>query len=305
MKNKTIKQTNENLIIDTVYAKTIVQTMKGNYDWFGTTYNMNIYRGCNQGCIYCDSRSSCYQVKNFDTIRVKENAPLIIERELSSKRKKGIIGLGSMSDPYNIFEKNLLFTRDSLKAINKHNFGVFIITKSDLVLRDIQIFKEINNHSVCNIAITITTAKDNLQARIERNTPTTSKRFDVVKELSKNGIYVGVMMMPILPFINDTVENIERIVELANQANAKYIYPSFGVTLRDNQRDYFFDRIGEELKNQYINTFGNAYMCVSPNHGVLKNHFEKLCDKYGILYKMSDIIKASKDYVKSTQMSLF
>ena len=300
-----ISKLNENQIIDFVYTKTIVQPIKGNYEWFGTTYNMNIYRGCNQGCIYCDSRSSCYQVKNFDTVRTKKDAPLIVEQELSSKRKKGIVGLGSMSDPYNVYERDLNYTRESLRAINKHKFGVFIVTKSDLILRDIDIFKKITNHSVCNIAITITTAKDNLQKRIERNVSSTSKRFDVVKELSDKGIYVGIMMMPILPFINDTIQNIESIVELANKANAKYIYPSFGVTLRDNQRDYFFDKIGEDLKKKYINTFGDSYMCVSPNYLVLKRHFEKLCRKYGILYRMSDIIKASKEYIKSTQMSLF
>ncbi len=288
-----------------VYAQKLVQTVKSRHSWFGTSYNMNIYRGCDQACIYCDSRSSCYQVKNFDVIKAKKDAPLKVEYELSKKRRKGIIGLGAMSDPYNRHESELEYTRKSLIAINKHCFGVFVITKSDLVLRDIDIFKEINEHSVCNVALTITTASDLLQGRIEKNSSTSKERFAAIKKLSDNNIYTGILMMPILPFINDTIENIEEVVELAHANNAKYIYPSFGVTLRDNQREYFFNKIGEDLTKKYKKEFGNKYMCTSPNYKKLKKHFEELCDKYGILYKMNDIIEESKKYINNIQMSLF
>lgn len=288
-----------------VIAKKLVQTIKGDYPWFGTTYNMNIYRGCNQGCIYCDSRSSCYQVKDFDTIKAKMDAPIKVEQELAIKRRKGIIGLGSMSDPYNYYETKLNYTRNSLKAINKYEFGVFIITKSILVLRDIDLFKKISVHSVCNVALTITTANDLLQSRIETNSSSSSDRFRAIKELSEQGVFAGILMMPILPFVNDSIENIIEIVKLAHLNNAKYIFPSFGVTLRANQREYFLDKIGDKLKAQYISTFGDSYMCSSPNQAELRKEFEKLCDKYGILYRMSDIIEESKKYIKTTQMSLF
>jgi len=288
-----------------VDAVKLVQTIKNDYSWFDTSYNMNIYRGCDQGCIYCDSRSSCYQVENFDTIKAKKDAPIKVEYELSNKRRKGIIGLGSMSDPYNQYEKELEYTRKSLIAINKYCFGLFVITKSDLVLRDIDIFKEINEHSVCNIALTITTGSDLLQGRIERNSSSTKERFAAIKTLSNNNIFAGVLMMPILPFINDTIENIKEIVELAHLNNAKYIFPSFGVTLRDNQREYFFEKIGKELTEKYKKVYGKKYMCISLNHKELRKYFEELCDKYGILYKMSDIIEESKKYINNIQMSLF
>ena len=288
-----------------INASKLVQTGDSDHSWFDASFNMNIYRGCNQGCIYCDSRSSCYKVLNFDTIKAKIDAPKKVEYELSTKRKKGVIGLGAMSDPYNQYEAELNYTRDSLKAMNKFRFGVFVITKSDLVLRDIDLFKKINSHSVCNIALTITTSDDVLQKRIETNSSTTSERFEAIKQLSKEGLFAGILMMPLLPFINDTIENITGIVEQARVANAKYIYPSFGVTLRDNQRDYFLDKIGPDLKKKYIDTFGDSYMCVSPIHKELRKHFKELCNKYGILYEMNDIIRESRKHIKTTQMSLF
>ena len=288
-----------------VNAKTIIQTVKGNHSWFGASYNMNIYRGCNQGCIYCDSRSNCYQVHNFDKVKAKRNAPILIENELKSKKNKGVISMGSMSDPYNAFEEKLEYTKQALSSIHKYNFGVFIITKSILVLRDKQILSEINKKNVVNIAITITTANDLLQSRIERNVSSSSQRFLALKELAEKGLFTGILLMPILPFINDTVDNISQIIDLANEANVKYIYPSFGVTLRDNQRDYFLDKIGPELRSKYINTFKDNYMCRSKNIDELKATFTKKCDEYGILYKMEDIINESNKYVKEEQLALF
>jgi DNA repair photolyase len=286
-----------------INAVKIVQSVSEG--WFGATYNMNIYKGCNQGCIYCDSRSSCYQIQNFDTIRAKQDAPLKVEKELSKKRKVGIITMGGMSDPYNYLEKKLEYTRSVLKSINKYQFGVSIITKSTLVLRDIDILKEINKNNAVSIGITITTSNDRLQSRIERNVPSTTERFQALKTLKEEGLYCGVLMMPILPFINDTVENIDGIVEMAHEANVDYIYPSFGVTLRDNQRLYFFEKIGETLTKQYIDEFKDSYLCVSPNHMQLKERFITLCEKYGIVYKMEDIVKGMKENKQNQQISLF
>ncbi len=288
-----------------IYAKKLVQTVKSDYPWFGVDYNMNIYRGCNHGCIYCDSRSSCYQVHDFDTVKVKQDAPIKVENELKSKRKNGVIGLGAMSDPYNYYEKKLKYTKDVLKSISKNQFGVFIITKSDLVIRDIDIFKSISNHSVCNVALTITTYDEELKKEIEPYSPSSSDRFDAIKELSDNGIYTGILMMPILPFINDSIENIENIVKRASEVGANYIYPYFGVTLRDNQKDYYFMNISPKLVKKYKTIYKDSYMCTSLNSKSLKKHFEMLCIKYGILYKMDDIINESKTFIKNNQISLF
>ncbi len=288
-----------------IRVKQLVYPVKGGQSWFGITHNLNIYRGCNQGCIYCDSRSSCYKISDFDTVKVKQEADLMVDLELSKKRKKGIMGLGGMSDPYNNYEKELEYTRNILKSVDKYGFGTTIITKSTLIERDIDVLKNISVHSPVCVALTITTADDRLQGRIERNVPSTSLRFDTIKTLSSNGIYTGVALMPILPFINDTVENIEGIVKKASEAGAKFIYASFGVTLRDNQRQHFFQKIGPELTKKYVRTFGDSYMCASLNHKMLRKKFETLCEKYGIVYKMKDILNGMSDNVKSEQVKLF
>ena len=278
--------------------------MSGGEGWFGATHNMNIYKGCNQGCIYCDSRSSCYQIKEFDRVKVKQDAPLKIESELKNKRTKCVISMGGMSDPYNHLEEELLYTRSALESILKYGFGVHCITKNTRILRDMDLFKKIGKNNIASIGITITTFDDRLQSRIERNVSSTSERFEAIRKLSDEGIFVGIMMMPLLPFINDTIENVESIVRKASQVGAKYIYPSFGVTLRENQRQHFFGKIGEKLSKQYIEEFGDSYICNSPKQKELKAHFKKLCDQYGILYKMSDIINESKKHIKTEQIAL-
>lgn len=286
-----------------INAVNIIQS-GGDHSWFGTTHNMNIYRGCNQGCIYCDSRSSCYQVKNFDTVKAKKDADIKVESELKSKRKSGVMSMGGMSDPYNYLEEELRYTRSSLESMNRYKFGVSCITKNTLLERDIDLYKLINTHSPVIIGVTITTSDDRLQSRIERNISSTTERFQLIKQCVDEGLFTGILMMPILPFINDTLQNIEGIIEQARKAGAKFIYPSFGVTLRDNQRLYFFEKIGEKLTKQYIEEFGDSYMCVSPNQKELKKRFKELCNKYGILFKMKDIVDTSKTYIKTSQITL-
>lgn len=285
-----------------VKAIKIVQSIKEE-GWFGSSFNMNVYRGCNQGCIYCDSRSSCYQVKEFDIVKAKQDAPKLVEKELRGKRKTGVISMGGMSDPYNHIEKKLEYTKQILNSIYKYGFGVSCITKNALVLRDIKLYKKISESMPVCIGVTITTADDLLQSRIERNISSTTERFDVVKQFNDAGIFSGILMMPILPFINDTIRNIESIVIKANEAGAKFIYASFGVTLRDNQRLYFFEKIGKELTDKYIKEFGESYVCTSPNYKALKKRFVELCKKYDILYKMEDIIREMKNSQKKQQLS--
>lgn len=286
-----------------IEAKKIVQSTNGK-GWFGATYNMNIYKGCNQGCIYCDSRSSCYQIEDFDRVRVKDLAPEKVESELKRKRTTGIISMGGMNDPYNQFEKNLEYTRNILKSIKKYQFGVHCITKNTLLLRDIDLFKEININNVVTIGITITTFDDKLQGRIERNISSSTERFEAIRKLRDNNLFTGILLMPILPFINDDLGNIENIVRKAYEVGANYIYPAFGVTLRDNQRDYFFEKIGTKLTQKYIDTFGESYYCESPNSKKLYKRFKELCDKYNILYKMDDIVAEAEKYVTKKQYTL-
>lgn len=212
--------------------------------------------------------------------------------------------MGGMSDPYNYLEEELLYTRGILKSINKYNFGVSCITKNTRILRDLDIYKEIAKHSAVTIGVTITTYNDLLQSRIERNVSSTTERFDIIKQFSEAGIFSGILLMPILPFINDTEENIIAIIEKANEVGAKFIYPSFGVTLRDNQRQYFYQKIGEKLTERYKEEFKDSYMCVSPNHKHLKQIFVEHCNKHGILYKMKDIVIESKKYIKEAQFKL-
>ena len=289
-------------------AKTIISGYSANNSWFGHNYNMNIYKGCCHGCIYCDSRSECYRVENFDEVRAKENALAIIERELKSKRKKGVIGTGAMSDPYNPLEKDYKLTRGALELINRYRFGLSIATKSDLVSRDIDILKAISLHSPVLIKITITTSDDLLCRKLEPNVSVSSDRFATIRKLSEKGVFAGILLMPVLPFLEDTEENILSIIKLAHENGARFIYPAFGVTLRQNQREWFFNKLDEifpSIKEKYITQFGNSYECRSPKAKELWGIFKKECDRLGILYKMEDIIKAYKKGYGETQLSIF
>ncbi len=292
-----------------IKSKTILSKVKYGNEWFGIDYNMNLYRGCSHGCIYCDSRSNCYHIDNFDVPKGKENALILLENELSKKKDKGVIGIGSMSDTYNPFEKEYEQTRGALKLISKYNFGVSIDTKSDMILRDIDLLKEINLKNNVIVKFTITTSSDELSKMIEPNVCVSSKRFQAIKILSDNGIFAGIMMNPVLPFITDSEENIKKIVKLAHESGAKFIHTYMGMTLRENQRDYYFKKLDilfPGLKDKYIKYYGERYNCVVPDYKRLYKVFTDECDKYGILYNMKDIISAYKKSIKTNeQISLF
>jgi len=291
----------------TVKAKTIVTKNKSNA-WFGSEYTMNIYRGCCHGCIYCDSRSSCYRIDNFDEVTAKEDALRIIRNDLQKRRKIGIVATGSMSDPYNPFEEQELLTHNALKLLHAAGFGVTIATKSPLITRDIPVLSDIKKTAPVLAKITITAADDELCSKLEPNAPPSSARFKAVNDLSSSGIFCGILLMPVLPFVTDSEDNILRIVEEAALAGARFIYPSFGVTLRENQRDYFYkqlDSLLPDVKRRYIAAFGDKYVCTSPQAGALWKTFKAACDARGILYKMPDIISAYTSGYQKAQMSLF
>ena len=294
--------------MELIKTKTIMSKVKYGSDWYGIDYNMNLYRGCSHGCIYCDSRSECYHIDNFDVPKGKENAISILENELK-KYERGVVGIGSMSDTYNPQELKYEQTRSALKLISKYNFGVSIDTKSDLILRDLDLLKEINEKNNVIIKFTITTADDKLSKIIEPNVCESSKRFAAIKTLTDNGIYTGIMMNPVLPFVTDTEEIIKELVKKAHESGAKFIHTYMGMTLRDRQRDYYYKKLDERfptIKDKYIDYYKNNYNCMTPDYKKLYKVFKEECDKYGIIYNMKDIINAYKKEIKDNeQISLF
>jgi DNA repair photolyase len=294
--------------MEEIKAKTLLSSYHPNSTWFGHHYNLNIYKGCSHGCIYCDSRSDCYRIEDFDVVRSKENALMILEKELKIKRKKGVIGSGAMSDPYNPQEKIHQLTRQSLQLIDRYRFGVSLTTKSRLIERDLDILIQIKKHSAVLVLMTITTADDDLAAIIEPGASKTSQRFETLRKFANAGIPTGILMMPILPFINDTDSNILQIVKQAKQCGVRYIYPAFGVTLRQNQRDYYYEQLDRHfpgLKQKYIQTFGERYICDSLDARRLSHLFQQECDNLKIITKMSDIIADYQSGVGDEQLKLF
>lgn len=292
--------------MEEIEAKSIVYKTKGS-GWFGADYNMNIYKGCSHGCIYCDSRSECYGIDTFDSVKVKKNALELIRNDLRRKVKKGVIATGSMSDPYNPLEAELKFTRNALELINAFDFGVAIATKSDLILRDIDVMCDIKRYMPVICKITVTTTDDLLAEKIEPNVTRPTKRLEAIKKLSENGIFAGVLMMPVLPFITDSKENILSIVRAVSEAGGQFIYPAMGMTLRQNQRQYYYNKIEEFAPNttqKYIKKYGNRYECAVPNARALYEVFKNECDRLGILYDMSSIIKKSKLGYEDKQLKL-
>ena len=263
--------------------------MKGPDTWFGITYNMNLYRGCQHGCIYCDTRSDCYGIGDISQISVKQNALELLKKELRAKRKdKATIGTGSMNDPYMPVEKELQLVRKALQLIAAEKFPVHIITKSNLVERDTDILQEISKIYVA-ASFTITSASDTLSSQIEPQAPKTSERFKAMELLANKGIYTGITLMPILPFINDTKENIQTIIRRAKDSGASYILPMFGVTLRKGSREYFYSALDKNfpgIKAGYQRYFGNQYACYSSHYKELSDVFFNSCEKSGIATQM-------------------
>jgi DNA repair photolyase len=271
-------------MIKKIKAKTLLSSAKNPDPWFGCKYNMNLYRGCQHQCIYCDSKSECYQIENFADILVKVNAIELLEKELKSKRIRGTIGFGAMNDCYMPIEKKYKLAKRALEVINKYKFPIHILTKSDLVLRDIDLIKEISKEYAA-ISFTITTSDDKLARIIEPYAPLPSERYAAMKRLADAGIYTGITMMPILPFLEDTPENITEIVEEGVKHGAQYIIPGFGMTLRDRQKEYYYKKLDEYfpgMKQKYIKTYGNNYSCWPRNGKQLKEILSELGQKYSI-----------------------
>lgn len=262
---------------------------------------MNIYRGCLHGCIYCDSRSLCYQMNHkFEDIEVKANAVGLLENTLRRKRNKCMIGTGAMSDPYMPIEEKLGNMRKCLEVIERYGFGVTMITKSTKVLRDFDLLKKINEKSKCIVQMTLTTYDEDLCRIVEPNVETTYERFRALEILRDNGIPTVVWLCPILPFINDTEENIRGILDYCVRAKVKGIINfDMGVTLRDGNREYFYKKLDEHfpgLKEKYIRMYGNSYQLSSPNSRQLNMIYKSECIKNGIMCDVNECFEYLNKY---------
>lgn len=257
---------------------------------------MNIYRGCTHGCIYCDSRSNCYNFEHkFEDIEVKENALELLEESLMKKRKKVIISTGSMTDPYIHLEEKLLMTRRSLEIIEKYGCGINILTKSNRILRDIEILDRINKKSKCIVNMTLTTFNENLCKIIEPNVSTSKERYNVLMKMREYNITTIVWLDPILPFINDTEENLKGILDYCIKAEVYGIVCfGFGLTLRDGNREYFYEKLDQffpGLKEVYQKKYGDSYQVTSIHHEKLWRMFKDICEKNNIIWDINELFK--------------
>ncbi len=273
---------------------------------------MNLYRGCQHGCIYCDSRSACYHMEHdFEDIEVKENAIPLLEDALRRKRKPCMIGMGAMTDPYIPLEEQLGHTRQALELIERYGFGATLITKSARVLRDLDLLKRINEQTKSVIQMTLTTYDEELCRKVETNVSTTRERFEALKTLRDAGIPTVVWLCPILPFLNDTPENINGILDYCVDAGVKGIICfGMGLTLREGNREYFYkqlERYFPGLKEQYIRKYGDAYMLDSPNGRELMRLFRRRCEEAGIMHNNEQIFQYLSEFEdkRQEQLSLF
>jgi len=274
---------------------------------------MNLYRGCTHGCIYCDSRSKCYgMMHEFEDIEVKSNAELLLEAALRKKRRRCMIATGSMSDPYMPAEQTLQKTRHAAELVLRYGFGWTVLTKSDLILRDLALMQEIHARTKCVVQMTLTTADDALCRIVEPHVCVTSRRFAVLKTLRDAGIPTVVWLCPILPFLNDTPENISAILAMCAEAGVYGVVCfGMGMTLREGNREYYYaalDRCFPGLKQRYIETYGDAYMLNSPQNSALMRLFHETCERAGMLHDNDAIfryLEAFEDKSAGTQLSLF
>lgn len=272
---------------------------------------MNIYRGCTHGCVYCDSRSLCYRFTHpFEDVEVKQNAPELLERALRSKRQKCMIGTGAMSDPYMHCEEELGLTRRCLEVILRNGFGAAIQTKSDRILRDIDLLEEINRSARCVVQMTLTTWDGELCRILEPHVCDTERRIEVLERMRERGIPTVVWLTPILPWINDTVENVTAILEACAGAGVRGVVDfGMGLTLREGDREYYYaalDRHFPGLKERYIRRYGNAYVLPSANAEALLRVFHGICDDRGMLSTPEDCFRFMRELPeKNRQMSMF
>lgn len=299
----------EALAMDYIPAKHILIRSKSTA-WFGTDHTVNLYRGCCHGCLYCDSRSDCYRNPDFDRVTAKADALRILRDELARKVRPAFIAMGAMSDPYNPFEEELLLTRHALELIDAYDCGVSVDTKSDLIVRDIDLYQSIQAHSPVICKLTVTTVDEDLAAKVEPRAPSPAQRLAAIRSLAQAGLFCGVLLMPVLPFLEDRHEQVLAVVDRSADAGAKFIYPGFGVTMRQGQREYFLRELdrafpGEHLSRRYLARYGDRYRCPSPRARELWEVFAARCRERGLLYQMPHIVSAATRGYGDRQLTFF
>ena len=295
--------------MDYIPAKHILIRSKSTA-WFGTDHTVNLYRGCCHGCLYCDSRSDCYRNPNFDRVTAKADALRILRDELARKVRPAFIGMGAMSDPYNPFEEELLLTRHALELIDAYDCGVSVDTKSDLIVRDVDLYQSIQTHSPVICKITVTTVDEELAAKVEPRAPSPARRLEAIRKLAEAGLFCGVLLMPVLPFLEDRPEQVLSVVDRSADAGAKFIYSGFGVTMRQGQREHFLRELdrtfpGEHLSRRYLARYGDRYRCPSPRARELWEVFTARCRERGLLYQMPHIVSAATRGYGDRQLTFF
>ena len=272
---------------------------------------MNIYRGCVHGCVYCDSRSSCYRFTHpFEDVGVKRNAPELLEDILKRSRERFVVSTGSMCDPYQPCERELKLMRRCLELIEQYGFGASVITKSDLVLRDLDLFESINGKAKSVLQMTLTVADDALSRMLEPNVCTSTRRYEVLKEFQKRGVPTVVWLCPILPYLTDSEENLRAILDMCFDAGVRGVVCfGAGMTLREGSREYYcaaLDRLFPGMSERYRSRYGNAYELVSPNGAALMRIFREECGRRGVLFEPEDCFRFIADMPRrSAQISLF
>ena len=279
--------------MDTVPARQLLTPLRPDMEhFFYAHYNMNLYRGCSHGCIYCDSRSLCYHLTDFDHVRVKKDTLALLDRELRAKRRPGIISLGAMSDPYNPFERVEKVTRGALALCQRHGFGVAFTTKAALCARDADILAKLGHSVPVRACLTLTCASDALCQKIEPNVSPTSQRLEALRTLSEAGVYAGIWLNPVLPYLTDAWSNLEELLVRTHDAGGRYAVCFFGMTLRSGNREYFFralDRDFPGIKEAYLRNYGNQYFCLARDAENLARQYERLCDRLGLAYTFGQI----------------
>ena len=282
-------------------AKRLLMPLAASKDeFFEADYNMNLYRGCNHGCIYCDTRSECYRIDRFDEVRYKQNCITMLEDELRRKKKAGIVFLGSAGDPYNALEAQMCITRRALELLRKYGFGIGLTTKGTLVARDAEVLAAIAKKAPARVAFSITTADDGLAKLVEPGAPASSERFAAMRKLADAGVYTGVWLNPMLPFLTDVEEDMVALLEKIAACGGRYVMCHFGMTLRTGNREYFFAALDRELrfagvKQKYADAFGLDYMCASPHAKRLYAVLQSTCKTLKLAYSFADINRAARE----------
>lgn len=305
---------------ESIQAKTLLSKPIFGDAWFHSNRSMNSYRGCEHGCVYCDGHCQYYRIDNFYThIRIKENAPKVLQRELERARfqsqrkmqsdtlvrflneqdkskvldkgpRKIIIGVsGGVSDAYQQAEVKYRITRQVLETLHDFRLPVFILTKSNLVLRDLDLLKEIHKQAFASVCFSITLHDEATKSIFEPKSSTTWERFDALKQIRKAGLFGGVMAYPIIPTVGDSIDNMLGLANEAKKAGAEFILFA-GMTLKPGrQKDYFFNvvrrqvpQVYDDLQKIYANnhTYGHPIFNLLPVHPGLQGRI--VCQKIGI-----------------------